>query len=81
MISRWCFLKKHFFKIELVVKREKIMYHEEKSLPPPGISNGPSPKANLGRCDRNFSKVATARGFARGLLALAKCSARCDRNP
>ena len=34
-----------------------------------------------GRCDRNFSKVATARGFARGLLALAKCSARCDRNP
>ena len=34
-----------------------------------------------GRCDRNFSKVATARGFARGLLALAKSSARCDRNP
>ena len=38
-------------------------------------------QAKLGRCDRNFSKVATARGFARGLLALAKCSARCDRNP
>ena len=38
-------------------------------------------RAFLGRCDRNFSKVATARGFARGLLALAKCSARCDRNP
>ena len=35
----------------------------------------------LGRCDRNFSKVATARGFARGLLALAKCNARCDRKP
>ena len=37
--------------------------------------------ASLGRCDRNFSKVATARGFSRGLLALAKCSVRCDRNP
>ena len=54
-------------RLHVIVQRPKSALDKEFAYP--------------GRCDRNFSKVATARGFARGLLALAKCSARCDQNP